>query len=63
MQTKNLLGQIRNKHSIRGRFPDEVYFSCVLLVVIDVLKLFFNTLSLIFFSINTENVRECCKVQ
>ena len=43
------------------------YFSCVLLVVISVgeffVCLFFNTLSLIFFSIIVENVGECCKAQ
>ena len=33
------------------------YFSCVFLVVIYI----FNTLSLIFFSINVENVGECFK--
>ena len=37
------------------------YFSCVLLVVIYIYIL--NTLSLIFFSINVENVGECCKAQ
>ena len=35
------------------------YFSCVLVVVIYI-YLFFNTLSLTFFSINVENVGECC---
>ena len=38
------------------------YFSCVLVVVIYI-YLFFNTLSLIFFSINVENVGERCKAQ
>ena len=37
-------------------------FSCVLVVVIYI-YIFFNTLSLIFFSINVENVGECCKAQ
>ena len=38
------------------------YFSCVLCVCIYIL-FYFNTLSLIFFSINVENVGECCKEQ
>ena len=37
------------------------YFSCVLVVVIYIHR--YNTLSLIFFSVNVENVGECCKAQ
>ena len=43
------------------------YFSCILLVVIYIIYIFlfffFNMLSFIFFSINVENVGECCKDQ
>ena len=46
-----------------------IIFVCVLLVVMCVCGggggggVFFNTLSLIFFSIKVENVGECCKAQ
>ena len=41
------------------------YFSCILLVVIFFILFYFifNMLSFIFFSINFENVGECCKDQ
>ena len=69
MQTKNLLGGVKlwkyvmRLFSLLYHCPIAAshtvhvhYFSCVMFVVI-----YFNTL--IFFSINIENVRECCKVQ
>ena len=37
------------------------YFSCILTVVIDVTLL--SMLPLMLFSLDIENVRECCKVQ
>ena len=44
------------------------YFSCVLShfschIRVFVVVAVFNTLSLIFFSVNVENVGECCKAQ